>query len=87
MDVSCGGIVGLGSCAGDPILTVCDGAAGPAINCLGTSAPGYIGRNDDRSGLCPGLTVTCPASGSIGVRPSAFSGVPNCNWESRTSGI
>lgn len=87
VDVACGGIIGVGSCAGDPILTVCDGATIAAINCVDSSSIGYINRNDDRIGFCPGLTVTCPASGSIAVRPSAFSGVPTCNWETRTSGI
>ncbi len=77
----------LGSCVGDPIITVCDGSSGAAIECVDSSSPGYLGRNDDDTGRCPGLTVTCPASGQIAVRPSAFSGVPECNWETRTGGI
>jgi hypothetical protein len=78
---------GLGSCVGDPILTVCDGGSGPAIDCVNSSAPGFLGLNDDDTGRCPGVTVTCPASGQIAVRPSAFSGIPECNWQTRVGGI
>ncbi len=88
--VACG-VDGLGSCSGDPILTICDGSmATDPLTCTDSSAPGYIDRNDDAGSgadrLCSSVTVTCPASGSIAVRPSAFSGVPTCNWETRVAG-
>lgn len=84
--VACGAS-SLGTCSGDPILTVCDAALMPsAIDCVDSSSTGYLGRNDDSMGLCPSVTVTCPTGGSIAVRPSAFSGVPSCNWETRVAG-
>lgn len=83
--VACGAS-SLGSCSGDPILTVCDGATTPALSCdRGTAAA--LGSNDDSMGLCPSVTVVCPASGQLSVKPTAFSGVPVCNWETRESGV
>ena len=85
--VACGASE-LGSCTGDPILTVCDGATTAALDCASTSA-GYIGSNDDFAppDRCPSVTVVCPASGSLAVKPTAFSGVPTCTWATRESGI
>ncbi len=83
--VACGAN-GLGSCSGDPILTVCDGATTPALECnRGTGVE--LGSNDDTMGLCPSVTVVCPTSGMLSVKPTAFSGVPTCNWQTRESGI
>jgi hypothetical protein len=88
--IACG-VGGLGSCTGDPILTICDGSiATDPLTCESASSPGFIDRNDDAGTgadrLCSSVTVMCPASGSIAVRPSAFSGIPTCNWETRVGG-
>ena len=84
--VACGAS-GLGSCSGDPILTVCDGSMTAPIDCerAGTN----LGSNDDFSppDRCPSITVVCPASGMLSVKPTAFSGIPTCNWQVRESGI
>lgn len=77
--VACGSL-GLGTCEGDPILTVCDGEFETEFSC-GEPGSSTLARNDDRAGLCPGLDVDCPASGFLAVRPTAFSGFPDCDWE------
>ena len=81
--VACG-VRGLGSCSGDPVLVVCDGARVEASRC-DESAPN-LGVNDDAEGLCPGLEVTCPASGLLSVRAHPFGstvGEPDCRWAIR----
>lgn len=85
--VACGAS-GLGSCTGDPILTVCDGARTAPLDCeRGTDAA--IDSNDDFAppDRCPSVTVVCPTSGMLSVKPTAFAGIPTCNWEFRESGI
>lgn len=77
--VACGSL-GIGSCEGDPIITVCDGGTVDEFDC-GESGFEQLARNDDSTGFCPGLDVECPASGLLAVRPTAFSGVPTCNWD------
>ncbi|MFT5356084.1 MAG: hypothetical protein ACI9KE_003307 [Polyangiales bacterium] len=77
--VACGSL-GLGSCEGDPILTVCDGDFESEFSC-GENGGNFLARNDDQAGFCPGLDVECPASGLLAVRPTAFSGFPTCFWE------
>lgn len=79
--VACGAL-GLGTCEGDPILTVCDGEFDSEFQC-GEPGSGTVTlqRNDDREGRCPGLDVECPASGLLAVRPTAFTGFPDCEWE------
>ena len=79
--VACGAD-GIGSCEGDPILTVCDGSMFTEFEC-GETGSTTLGRNDDSAGFCPSVTVECPASGELAVRPTAFSGVPTCNWGTR----
>nr|WP_206607022.1 hypothetical protein [Sandaracinus sp.] len=81
--VACGAS-DLGFCSGDPILTVCDGAEVPEEMC-GDSGTETLGRNDDSEGRCPSVTVTCPDSGELSVKPTAFSGVPTCDWDTRES--
>lgn len=82
--IACGAS-SLGSCSGDPILTVCDGSMTPALSC-DSGAAGMLGRNDDTEGFCPSVTVVCPPSGMLAVKPTAFSGTPTCNWATRESG-
>lgn len=87
MNVTIGcGASGLGSCSGDPILTVCDGATTAPLDCDSANS---LGRNDDYAppDRCPAVTVVCPTSGSLAVKPTAFSGVPTCQWAVRESGI
>lgn len=80
VDVGCG-TLGLGSCSGDPILTVCDGDFVHELDC-GESGFAQLERNDDFAGRCPGLDVICPASGLLAVRPTAFgSSDAVCFWE------
>jgi hypothetical protein len=82
VDVGCGGLM-LGSCTGDPILTVCDGAMVPAATC-GDPGTAVLAMNDDDTGLCPGVNVMCPASGMISVRPTAYMmRAFTCDWRTR----
>lgn len=81
--VACGSR-GLGSCSGDPVLVVCDAARVEPSRC-DESAPN-LGRNDDDTGLCPGLEVVCPSSGRLSVRAHPFGstvGEPDCRWAIR----
>jgi hypothetical protein len=82
--IACGAS-SLGSCAGDPILTVCDGATTAALSC-DRGGSNVLGSNDDSEGRCPSVTVVCPTSGMLAVKPTAFSGTPTCNWATRESG-
>ena len=75
----------VGSCeqAPDPVLRVCDGALA-ASEC---SWDNQLGENDDGPGCgrCPGLTVVCPASGSLyiaarGLYPDE---IVDCEWALR----
>ena len=76
--VGCGA-ESLGTCTGDPILTVCETTT-PIAMC-GESGVANIDRNDDNMGLCPGLDFTCPASGMVHVRPTAFGTREfSCDW-------
>ena len=87
VNVACGAL-GLGSCSGDPTLRVCDAALAPdPLSCAAGMA--QLGFNDDYAppNRCPGVMVTCPASGRISVLPGVFSGVPNCNWVASMPGI
>lgn len=79
--VACG-VDGIGSCEGDPILTVCDGGFVSEFQC-GENGQPDLGRNDDAGfgNRCPSVDVTCPASGLLSVRPTAFSGFPTCFWD------
>lgn len=80
--VACGAD-GIGSCEGDPILTVCDGAFVTEFQC-GESGFDRLGRNDDFDfsvSRCPAVDVTCPASGLLSIRPTAFTGFPTCFWD------
>lgn len=78
--VTCGGGAECGGrCSGDATLTICEGSASDGA-CLG--GEGRIGFDDDScDGLCPGVTVTCPASGSIRIVPSGYMGSTfSCEW-------
>ncbi|MCA9605006.1 MAG: hypothetical protein KC619_05405 [Myxococcales bacterium] len=72
--------MGVGRCAGDPVLTVCDGVSSPATCAAGA---GTVLAEDDDSGdgLCPHATATCPASGAFTVSTRAY-GSSNfaCDW-------
>jgi hypothetical protein len=58
-----------GTCTGDPVLRVCDGAT---PDCRGSAA---IGNNDDADcgSSCSSLTFTCPDSGSVQALTAAWS--------------
>lgn len=58
----CGGV---GTCAQDPVLRVCDGAEA----CTASAALASV---DDTCGLCPQTTFTCPASGVYTVLTGAY---------------
>lgn len=81
--VACGGGCGLGRCSGDATLTVCDGTL--SVDACMSGAPGFLGFNDDGCGsLCPGLTVTCPTSGTLLVVPAGYMGRDfSCSWEAQ----
>jgi hypothetical protein len=81
--VGCGAEM-LGMCTGDPVLDFCDGSMVAASACM-SGAAGFIISEDDTMGLCPGLTLTCPASGMLAVRPRAFGTNPfTCDWATRS---
>jgi hypothetical protein len=65
LSVGCGECGGGGTCSGDPVLRVCDGA-GP---CLASQALALV---DDTCGFCPQTTFTCPTSGVYSVLTGAF---------------
>jgi hypothetical protein len=82
--VACGSGCRLGACSGDATLTVCDGTL--SIDSCMAGAEGFLGFNDDMCGsLCPGLTVTCPPSGTLLVVPAGYMGRTDftCAWETQ----
>lgn len=83
LTVGCGAC-GVGSCAGDPVLRVCDGASDVRA-CA--DALGILAESDDACGSpCPATQVTCPASGRITVIHRAFgAGGYECSWEVRAA--
>jgi hypothetical protein len=59
-------------CTGDPTLAVCEDSIAPEA-CERTSpSPPLLAGVDDVDGLCPEVTVTCPASGRIGINPDPY---------------
>jgi hypothetical protein len=79
--VACG--CGVGSCSGDPVLRVCDGARDVRA-CA--DALEVIAESDDACGTrCPSAALVCPPGGSITVIHRAFrEGGYECAWEMRT---
>lgn len=76
VDVGCSGACGLGSCTGDPMMRICDGAR-PDGNC---SYPGALALSDDFGGQCPcELGVVCPESGELEVYVAPFT--PGASYE------
>lgn len=75
----------VGTCAQapDPVLRVCDGAAG-GVDCTWET---QLGENDDgpSCGRCPGLTVVCPESGTLYVAARGLypDEIVNCDWALR----
>jgi len=57
---------GTGTCVGDPMIRVCEGN-GP---CVASTALALV---DDRCGLCPDTSFTCPASGVYTVLTGPYS--------------
>lgn len=82
--VACG-CDGVGSCAmePDPVLRVCDGELAPS-ECTWEN---QLGENNDgpSCGTCPGVSVICPASGSLLVVPRGFfpDEIVRCDWALR----
>jgi Lysyl oxidase len=60
------GCATVGTCAGDPMLRVCDGAN------TACSAGSALFNVDDACGLCPQGSFVCPASGTYTVMRGAF---------------
>ena len=82
--IACGSR-GLGRCSQDPVLLVCDGARTAPARC-GLGGGTTLGENDDDTGLCPGLTVTCPSSGTLAIRARRFASEDDpvdCDWATR----
>ncbi len=82
--VACGAR-GLGRCSSDPVLHVCDAARRSPERCGIDDGP-TLGENDDDNGLCPGLTVICPSSGSLSIRARRFGSEDDpvdCEWATR----
>jgi hypothetical protein len=70
--VGCSAGCGVGSCTGDPVVRVCDGATSPE-QCAANQC--RLGENDDNCmGLCPATSFICPSSGSLTVLVRRFSG-------------
>lgn len=80
--VGCGAC-GVGACAGDPVLRVCDGDLADPRACA--DSIGLLGESDDACGsLCPALTITCPPGGRIAVVHRSFrGGAYECGWDVR----
>ncbi len=57
-----------GTCAGDPVMRVCDGADNPCYSYLA------LGSDDDSCGTtnCPVVSVTCPAGGVVTVLTASW---------------
>lgn len=78
--VTCGGGASCGGrCSGDPTLTICDGTLSE-LECTRAVSIGF--DDDSCDGLCPGVTVICPTSGSVRVNPAAYSAGSTffCEW-------
>ncbi|MBI5514485.1 MAG: hypothetical protein HY909_11995 [Deltaproteobacteria bacterium] len=70
--VGCSAGCGVGSCTGDPVVRVCDGATSPE-QCAANQC--RLGENDDNCmGLCPATSFICPSSGTLTVLVRRFSG-------------
>jgi hypothetical protein len=71
-------------CTGNPAMWACDGTISPN-DCGATGAA--LAGNDDFDGLCPQLTVTCPADGRITITVRGSTppgGMPadfGCYWD------
>lgn len=82
--VACG-CDGVGSCTmePDPVLRVCDGEGGATACTWDTQ----LAESDDgpSCGRCPGVTVTCPASGTLYVEPRGLypDEIVDCQWATR----
>lgn len=83
--IGCTGTVGT-RCTGDPTITVCDGRV--AREACSRDRADTLGFNDDADGLCPQLSVVCPASGSVTVNVQPFGGSPfTCTFAVRHGGV
>lgn len=82
IEVACGSECGLGTCSGDPQLHVCEGAV--SVDACAGDRTLALGFNDDRCGLCPGVTVVCPPTGVLTVAPLPYrTSEYRCVWEAR----
>ena len=75
VDVACSGACE-GTCVGDPVMRVCDGADNP---CFSYQA---LGSADDTCDKCPVVPVTCPAGGVVTVLTGEWStddGLATCD--------
>lgn len=86
LDIACGAGCGLGSCAGDPQLHVCEGSV--SVEACAANRTLALAFDDDRCGsLCPGTTVVCPPTGALTVAPLPFmTSEYRCQWEARELG-
>lgn len=76
-EVACGAY-GLGYCEGDPRISVCSGD----VSVSSCGSVGSLASNDDRTGYCPGVTVTCPASGEFTISHERVGfGSYVCDWD------
>lgn len=83
LQVGCALGCGLGECAGDPRLRVCEGSLG--VGACEDGASGAVLEDVDDSAcgrLCPFASVQCPASGSIAVVTTG-----SCDWDVAHLGI
>jgi hypothetical protein len=78
--VGCG-CAGLGSCDGDPVLRICAGNAACTVE-------ESLDNVDDRCGLCPSSTFSCPPEGryTILTAPYGVGGSYACRVEARSGG-
>lgn len=87
--VGCNQACGLGSCAGDPSLRVCDGDTPTAACTEGTRLIEVDDTPAPCASSCPVAVLTCPASGRITVVPITLSSISACDWgvEERTDAL
>lgn len=68
------------ACSGDPTLTICDARSISDPETCSRAHSDFINYNDDSGGtLCPYVTFTCPASGSVAINPNPWSS-SSSNW-------
>lgn len=75
VNIGCSSACGTGSCTGDPVMAVCDGADSTCVTELAADDDcGGLRCRGDGGGCCPSATVMCPASGQLNVFYDSYDG-------------